>query len=249
MRQWVDLESRKQKPANVSERYVNHLPLDPVTWSIEQCNSIRNDIGDKEDKSHLVQYQKLVNDVTSAYKGMFDIIMKEMKNEFQHSLLQLESVRFPTNNDWNKEHNQPQPPNQSQDLEGSYHDTWNLKLNQAVKDGTPADFSSCSANRIYALEKLLPRVRYLYYLVMDYNPISNRIRALFLPSHIKEGTKRNDEGIDEHINVCSIGGGPGYDHISLKILSLLLQNMQGFEVFNYIKLQQLTEKNLCSTRW
>ena len=59
---------------------------------------------------------------------------------------------------------------------------------------------------------------------MDYNPISNRIRKLFLPDVLCENTDVNIVG--EDISVCSIGGGPGYDHLSLCILASFLRHIQ-----------------------
>ena len=97
------------------------------------------------------------------------------------------------------------------------HDKWTKTLNQAVKDGEPAYFSNSYDNQIYSIEKLLPRVRCLCYLMMDYNPISNRIRKLFLPDVLCENTDVNIVG--EDISVCCIEGGPGYDHPSLYIFA------------------------------
>ena len=105
-----------------------------------------------------------------------------------------------------------------------FHDKCAKMLNQAVKEGEPVDFSNSYDNQIYSIEKLLPRVRCLCYLMMDYNPISNRIRKLFLPDALCENTDVIIVG--EDISVCSIRGGPGYDHLSLCILASFLRHVQ-----------------------
>ena len=86
------------------------------------------------------------------------------------------------------------------------------------------DFSNSYDNQIYSMEKLLPRVRYLCYLMMCYNPISNRIRKLFLPDVLCKNTDVNIVG--EDISVYIVGDGPGYDHLSLCILASFLRHVQ-----------------------
>jgi hypothetical protein len=77
-----------------------------------------------------------------------------------------------------------------------HDDLWEQALNQAVKAGEPADFSLIVSNRVYADNKLIFRTRYLYYLFMDSNPLSVKLRKKLLP------------GVASKICVASIGGGP-----------------------------------------
>ena len=205
---------------------IDSSSVDPITYSIEKCTEIRSDV-EHEERNRLVEYQTFANDVTRAYKRLFDDIMKYVKEEFETSL-KVEGGAHCVNgvhpSDDAMEAKDTPMENLSKDSVTSFHNSWTYRLNKAVKDGTPADFSNLFANQTYSLEKLLPRVRYLYYLLMDYNPISNRIRNLFIPSQLK-GSWDRDENCRE-ICVCSIGGGPGYDHISLCILSSFFRYVQ-----------------------
>lgn len=91
---------------------------------------------------------------------------------------------------------------------------WIHSLNSAVKTGIPADFSSAIKNRIYTIEKVTSRPRYLFHLLMDSNPVSNAVRSMLL-------------GNREQccINIYSIGGGPGFDHIAIWLVILFLRNV------------------------
>ena len=91
---------------------------------------------------------------------------------------------------------------------------WIYSLNHAVKNGTPADFSNHIKNRIYTVEKVTSRTRYLHHLIMDWNPISNSIREILY-----------DKIQRDHVSVMSIGGGPAFDHIAIWIIMLFLRNM------------------------
>ena len=135
----------------------------------------------------------LANDFTRAYKGFFNSIIQTIQQKFEH-LLQLEQGSHCIKT--------PQIIMGTANIGELFHDKWTKTLNQAVKDGEPADFSNSYDNQIYSIEKLLPRVRYLYYLMMDYNPISNRIRKLFLPDVLCENTDVNL--FREDISVYSI---------------------------------------------
>jgi hypothetical protein len=228
VRNWIELESTSAKNNNIesgdsADCSFDVASVDPITCSIEKCTDISDDI-EHEERGEDLEYQKtktLANDVSRAYKGIFDHIMTHIKKEFESSL-QVEGASFENGDHPSDDATEAEATpiaNLSEDSATLFHDSWTHRLNKAVKDGKPADFSNFLANRIYSLEKLLPRVRYLYYLLMDYNPISNRIRKLFMPS--KDG---NEDTSD--VCVCSIGGGPGYDHISLCILSLFLRYVQ-----------------------
>ena len=91
---------------------------------------------------------------------------------------------------------------------------WIHSLNDAVKNGTPADFSHHIKNRIYTVEKIISRTRYLHYLIMDRNPVSNSVRQLLYRKMQQE-----------QISVISIGGGPAFDHIAIWIVILFMRSM------------------------
>lgn len=102
---------------------------------------------------------------------------------------------------------------------------WSYVLNEAVRQGIPADFSDLEKNRYYAIQKLETRTRYLYLLIMDDNEICRKVRNL-LSSRFK--CSKNDNGCTKkrkQIHVTSIGGGPGYDHIAIWIAFLFIFNM------------------------
>lgn len=95
---------------------------------------------------------------------------------------------------------------------------WTFALNRAVKEGKPADFSDGPSLRSYAVEKLIPRCRYLHHLILDDNDISARLRGeLVVPSTLA------DRG--RPLSVCSVGGGPGFDHIAIMIAGRFLRNV------------------------
>ncbi|GFH44563.1 hypothetical protein CTEN210_01037 [Chaetoceros tenuissimus] len=99
------------------------------------------------------------------------------------------------------------------------YNPWTQDLNNAVKKGEPADFSNEQKNRMYTLQKLDTRTRYLYLLMMDDNIIADRLRQMLLD--------KLQQGLDGpmSVNVCSIGGGPGYEHVAVWIVLLFLINM------------------------
>jgi hypothetical protein len=84
-----------------------------------------------------------------------------------------------------------------------HDELWVQTLNQAVKAGEPADFSQIEANRVYADNKLIFRTRYLFYLFMDENSFSVRLRKKLLPSPLS-----NTQAERKFVRIASIGGGP-----------------------------------------
>jgi len=98
------------------------------------------------------------------------------------------------------------------------HMPWQTILAEAVRNGEPADFSNESMNRIYAVQKLETRTRYLHHLIMDFNIISNRVRALLVDRLNSVGDKRD-------FSIVSIGGGPGYDHVAFWAVLLFIRSM------------------------
>mmetsp|Transcript_50239 Transcript_50239/g.151234 ORF Transcript_50239/g.151234 Transcript_50239/m.151234 type:complete len:333 (-) Transcript_50239:208-1206(-) len=135
---------------------------------------------------------ELVRDVHGSYRELFNIIITSVQRDLEEKLLL------------------------SADQSDS---TWRYTLNSAVKDGSPADFSDPDSLRIYAVNKLMTRCRYLYLLIMDDNPLSAKIRSLFLPSLI------DDPGTG-CCRICSIGGGPGYDHVVGSAIAHYMRRMQ-----------------------
>lgn len=121
---------------------------------------------------------------------------------------------------------------------------WQEELTRAVREGTPADFSDraaggCDDNddngdghgdgspalslRAYAVGKLATRVRYLHHLILDDNPLSAVVREVLLPVLPGCGQGRNNEPL----RVCSVGGGPAYDHVALTLVARFLARVQG----------------------
>jgi hypothetical protein len=101
---------------------------------------------------------------------------------------------------------------------------WVYVLNEAVKEGNPADFSDHEKNRYYTIQKLATRTRYLNLLIMDDNNICREVRNLLL-DRLKAS---DDDGCGKrrrNIHVASVGGGPGYDHIAIWIVFLFIYNM------------------------
>lgn len=107
--------------------------------------------------------------------------------------------------------------------------TWHEKLSEAVNLGRPADFSSKSGGElsVYAVEKFQARCRQLYHLLFDNNcDISAKLRSLLLPSAQPDGSNNNGDDKVKPINVVSLGGGPGYDHVALCIAAKFFHRAQ-----------------------
>ena len=118
---------------------------------------------------------------------------------------------------------------------------WQAILTQAVKDGTPPEFSDPASLREYTVQKLIPRCRQLHHLILDHNnPFASAIRALLLRIQpTKQASKQtscsNTSNDDDHdhdidipksvISVCSIGGGPGFDHIAICMVATFLHSI------------------------
>jgi Zinc knuckle len=113
------------------------------------------------------------------------------------------------------------PSSTSSHTQEGIHYPWKQILHQAVKDGTPADFSNSKALRTYTIERWIPRCRQLFYILMDHPPniISQSIRmnlwkSFFLSSNVAS------------LQICSLGGGPGLDHIAFCLAVGYLQHFQ-----------------------
>eukprot|EP00986_Skeletonema_menzelii_P001776 scaffold488_cov142-Skeletonema_menzelii.AAC.15 len=97
---------------------------------------------------------------------------------------------------------------------------WHKQLTRAVELGQPAEFSSNNSDeqsiKVYAVEKLQPRCRQLHHLIFHDNSFCAKIRKKLLPSAKESLTT----------NCISIGGGPGFDHVSFCIAAKFLHDIQ-----------------------
>ena len=109
-----------------------------------------------------------------------------------------------------------------QTTKGQHDQLWQQELSEAARQGIPADFSDIEANRVYADNKLIYRTRYLFYLLLDPNPMSAQVRKLLLPVTTKGAAINSMPAV----RVSSIGGGPGYDHIAVCLAALFLYKTQ-----------------------
>ena len=125
---------------------------------------------------------------------------------------------------------------------------WHSQLTEAVVLGRPANFSGLDEEskqhdadqvqgqclKVYAVEKLNARCRYLHHLLFGEDQFSSKVRSLLLPLSSIESLDEaydaeNDGGTngqDAGVNVVSLGGGPGFDHVALCIVSKFLHDIQ-----------------------
>jgi len=113
---------------------------------------------------------------------------------------------------------------------------WLTELTNAVKSGNPADFSNrdpCLELRSYTMEKIITRCRYLHHLILEGSGcergrepgpdgVSSRIRRLLLPPT----GPCNEHGENRVTRICSIGGGPGFDHVAISLAAHFLHLVQ-----------------------
>ena len=128
---------------------------------------------------------------------------------------------------------------------------WQRALSEAVEKGQPADFTSNYANRVYAVNKLIPRCRYLHDLVLHDNAICAGLRRRLLPTA---------DTCKSSVQMCSMGGGPGYDHVAICLVTWYLYKIQPqqsipprirtrvFDLFDQEWLPILTELQECLHR-
>ena len=109
---------------------------------------------------------------------------------------------------------------------------WTQALNQAVKEGIPADFSNDEDNRFYTIQKMETRIRYLHHLLMDDNELSQSMRQTLIDC-------LNAKNGERTVRVCSLGGGPGYDHVAIWMVLLFIFNMN--KPFNVSKVMVQTD--------
>ncbi len=99
-----------------------------------------------------------------------------------------------------------------EEVDVSDGDALKKSLNKAVKDGAPADFSDPNAIVCYANQRLEPRCRYLYNLIMHDHHLCFEVRKMLMPG--------------QNTTVCSIGGACGFDHVTLLAISNFLCSVQ-----------------------
>jgi len=100
----------------------------------------------------------------------------------------------------------------------NFNNPWTQALNQAVRDGTPANFSNDENNRFYTIQKMETRIRYLLYLIVDNNELSLAVRQTLVDC-------LNAKNGETTVRVCSLGGGPGFDHVAIWMALLFIFNM------------------------
>jgi len=98
---------------------------------------------------------------------------------------------------------------------------WHKQLTRAVELGQPAEFSANNKDeqciKVYAVEKLQPRCRQLHHLIFHDNSFCAAIRSKLLPS---------SANVSSTTNCISLGGGPGFDHVSFCIAAKFLHDIQ-----------------------
>lgn len=90
-------------------------------------------------------------------------------------------------------------------------------LRGALRDGVPPDFSDAAGLTSYTQERLQARCRYLYTLLLCEDEVCSAARSqLLLPPRA-----------DQHrpLSVLSIGGGPAFDDVALRLLASFLAAM------------------------
>ena len=113
-------------------------------------------------------------------------------------------------------------------------------LGVALKDGAPADFSDEVALAAYTRKRLSSRCCYLYTLLMCDDALCSAARALLLPSPVaiatNSGTSTSGttpatidsnsrpmrKPADAPLIVLSIGGGPAFDDVALRLAASFL---------------------------
>jgi len=104
---------------------------------------------------------------------------------------------------------------------------WQDELTTAVELGRPGDFSSNTdiCLKVYTVEKLHARCRQLHHLLFNDDEFASKLRSLLLPVPTSDV---NDDEDEQQVNIISIGGGPGYDHVSLCLVAKFLHDIQPY---------------------
>lgn len=101
-----------------------------------------------------------------------------------------------------------------------------LRLAEALRRGSPADFSNHEELLVYAAGRLPMRCRYVFALLMadrDDLEVCGAARRLFLPSWPSASSRSSPR---RAVKVCSVGGGPAFDHVAVTLLASFLADVQ-----------------------
>ena len=114
--------------------------------------------------------------------------------------------------------------------------TWQEELTQAVVLGRPANFSSTDVEneeggggrclKVYTVGKLHARCRQLHHLAFNDDEFAGRVRSLLLPIPIQSSLNDTTCYDNGAVNVISLGGGPGYDHVAMCLVAKFLHDIQ-----------------------
>ena len=112
---------------------------------------------------------------------------------------------------------------------------WQEELTQAVVLGRPANFSSSDVEneepggrclKVYTVEKLHARCRQLHHLAFNDDEFAGRVRSLLLPIPIQSSSLNDTTCDNSSVNMISLGGGPGYDHVAMCLVAKFLHDIQ-----------------------
>jgi hypothetical protein len=96
-------------------------------------------------------------------------------------------------------------------------------LRGALREGIPPDFGDAAALTAYTRERLEARCRYLYTLLLCEDEICTAARQqLLLPTPSTGASVANQR---RPLSVLSIGGGPAFDHVALRLLASFLASV------------------------
>lgn len=220
MQQESKSKSRNAHHDSHNSSHDDGIAVDPICLAFAALtlttngNNNNNNSGGKDDCRFLRK------SMFHSYREVFDQTMQQLETRYkQYTLLPIDTTEM---------------------ADSTSSCCWQTILTQAVKDGTPAIFSDYKSLQAYTLEKLAPRCRQLHHLILDHdNPFAKSIRALLLPKkafHRRRRRRRPCDGVSHDtkqtetkspavVSVCSIGGGPGYDHIAICMVAQFLHQL------------------------
>jgi hypothetical protein len=96
-------------------------------------------------------------------------------------------------------------------------------LRGALRDGVPPDFGDAAALTAYTQERLQARCRYLYTLLLCEDEVCSAARQQLLLPQPADGASCGTT--QRPLSVLSIGGGPAFDDVALRLLASFLASM------------------------
>ena len=115
----------------------------------------------------------------------------------------------------------------------SGNNTLDLALGVALKDGAPAVFTQSHELALYTTYRLAARTRHLYLLLLSTVKTCACVRHLLLPLIVEEksGPTPSIHAVVPPLplQVCAIGGGPGFEHVALCSTAAYLASLQGIQ--------------------